>query len=354
MLDLDLEVRRPSMTLRCALRVSPGERVAVVGPSGAGKTTLLEAAAGLVPLTAGRVVLDGRVLSAGGRRPYRVAPHRRRIGLLGQDPGLFPHLSAGDNLAYAHRGDDQELAGLARDLGVEDVLDRRPARLSGGQAQRLALGRLLASSPGALLLDEPFTGLEPDLRSELGQLVSAAVVDRGIPAVLVTHDLVEAQAFAHRLGVLDAGRMLQLGDPHQVVRRPASRRVAELVGYRGFAAGPEEMLLGVHPARVRPGAHPDQGPVLSGVVTRASPAGGRWRVGLVLAGGTTVEAELDHPPAPGSPLDITLDDPPAFTTDGCLAPAVPGPPATFVHLTAYTRSDPQTSCCDRPSHAPRP
>ncbi len=128
-------------------------------------------------------------------------------------------------------GEAKELADL---LGVGDLLSVMPRRLSGGQAHRVALGRLLLAPCDALLLDEPYTGLDASLRRALTELVVTLVSRRNIPALLVAHELVDAQAFAHRLAVLDRGDILQVGPPGEVVRRPASRRVAELVGYLGF------------------------------------------------------------------------------------------------------------------------
>ena len=166
-------------------------------------------------------------------------PWQRRVGLLRQDPGLFPHLSVAQNLAYAPAsGGPSEVRELAALLGIGELLSAMPRRLSGGQAHRVALGRLLLAPCDALLLDEPYTGLDDGLRRALTDLVVSLVSMRNIPALLVAHELVEAQAFAHRLAVLDRGRILQVGPPGEVVRRPASRRVAELVGYRAFVPVP--------------------------------------------------------------------------------------------------------------------
>ena len=235
MLDADFEVERRDFTVRAALQVGPGERLALFGPSGAGKTTVLEVIAGLVQPSRGRVVLRGRVLTSTSPPRCALPPWQRRVGLLRQDPGLFPHLSVMQNLAYAPAsGGPAEVRELAALLGIGELLSVMPMRLSGGQAHRVALGRLLLAPCDALLLDEPYTGLDAGLRRTLTDLVVSLVSMRNIPALLVAHELVEAQAFAHRLAVLDRGRILQVGPPGEVVRRPASRRVAELVGYRAF------------------------------------------------------------------------------------------------------------------------
>jgi ABC-type sulfate/molybdate transport systems ATPase subunit len=359
MLDADFEVERRDFTVRAALQVGPGERLALFGPSGAGKTTMLEVIAGLVQPSRGRVVLRGRVLTSTSLPRCAVPPWQRRIGLLRQDPGLFPHLSVMQNLAYARAsGGPSEVRELAALLGIGELLSAMPRRLSGGQSHRVALGRLLLAPCDALLLDEPYTGLDAGLRRTLTDLVVSLVAMRDIPALLVAHELVEAQAFAHHLAVLDRGRILQVGPPGEVVRRPASRRVAELVGYRAFVpvsgssrwraplpradrraggsmakgplrdgplgdgsggeggtaiAGP---TAGVHPERVIGGAHSERGLVLAGVVTACRPAGGGWEADLSTQG-TTIGCRLPDKPADvGGSFIVTALDPPYFGADG--------------------------------------
>ena len=235
MLDADVEVDRREFTVRAQLRVAPGERLALFGPSGAGKTTLLEVIAGLVRPARGRVQLGGRVLTSTEHPKTFVPPWQRRVGLLRQDPGLFPHLSVRGNLCYGPGADPgRELAQVADALGISALLPAMPVTLSGGQAHRVALGRLLLAHCDALLLDEPYAGLDASLRRSLTELVAELVDAREVPAMLVAHELAEAQAFAHRLAILDHGQLLQVGAPDEVVLRPASRRVAELVGYLGF------------------------------------------------------------------------------------------------------------------------
>ena len=322
MLDADVEVDRREFTLAVALRVAPGERLALFGPSGAGKTTVLEVIAGLVPPRRGHVLLDGRVLTRTSAPRRAVPPWQRRVGLLRQDPGLFPHLSVRQNLEYGAgpRPDRARTERLAADLGLAGLLAARPAGLSGGQAHRVALGRLLLARCAALLLDEPYTGLDPGLRRVLTALVRSLAADRDIPVVLVAHELAEAQAFADRLAVLDRGRLVQDGTADAVVRRPASRRVAELVGYLGFVpypAGGRGAVAGVHPERVLPGAHEERGLVLSGQVRASHPAGAGWEAGLAV-GPDVVWCRL--PEAPGAEATVTVLDPPCFGADGVLLP----------------------------------
>jgi ABC-type sulfate/molybdate transport systems ATPase subunit len=348
MLDADFEVERRDFTVRAALQVGPGERLALFGPSGAGKTTVLEVIAGLVLPSRGRVVLGERVLTSTSPPRYTLPPWQRRVGLLRQDPGLFPHLSVLQNLTYASGGGGTaEVREMAASLGIAELASAMPRRLSGGQAHRVALGRLLLAPCDALLLDEPFSGLDESLRRTLTGLVASLVSTRSIPSLLVAHELSDAQAFADRLAVLDHGGILQVGRPGEVVRRPASQRVAELVGYLGFvpvrgrshladagrgkddrtptwgenapvaddatAAG---TTAGVHPERVIAGVHPQRGLVLTGEVVSLRPAGGGWEADL-RTGSTTITCRLPDKPATSSDtFAVTALDPPLFGADG--------------------------------------
>jgi molybdate transport system ATP-binding protein len=313
----DVEVDRREFTVRAALTVAPGERVALFGPSGAGKTTILEAIAGLVPARPGSA-RPGSVWL--GERPLDgVPPWRRRVGLLRQDPGLFPHLSVRQNLLYAASASAAELDPLAALLGIDGLLAAMPARLSGGQAHRVALGRLLLAHCDALLLDEPYSGLDAALRRTLTALVGSLVAARSVPAVLVAHELADAQAFADRLLVLDQGSVLQEGTPSEVVLRPASQRVASLVGYLGFVPVAGRGVAGVHPERVVPGADPARGLVVDGVVESRRPAGAQWEADLRV-GGTLITCRLPDPPP--AALTITILDPPYFSVPAA-ADAVP-------------------------------
>lgn len=321
MLEADVEVDRRDFTVRARLTVAPGERLALFGPSGSGKTTLLETIAGLVAPRRALVTLGSRVLTSTDKPVTQLPPWRRRVGLLRQDPGLFPHLSVRDNLLYSRRAPgasaEAELAELAGVLEIDGLLAAMPARLSGGQAHRVALGRLLLSHCDALLLDEPYTGLDVSLRRTLTDLVVSLVAQRRVPAILVAHELAEAQAFADRLAVLDQGRMLQEGAPDEVVLRPESLRVAELVGYTAFVPvpGSGQAHAAVHPDRVRTGAHAQDGLVISGVVSRCRPAGAQWDVEL-RAGGLSVTARLPEAVPAGQELEVTAISPPCFAADG--------------------------------------
>jgi ABC-type sulfate/molybdate transport systems ATPase subunit len=317
-LDADVEVDRREFTVHAALQVAPGERLALFGPSGAGKTTLLEAIAGLVQPRRARIELGGRVLTSTVPPVRSVPPWQRQVGLLRQNPGLFPHLSVRDNLCYALSAprSGTEVCDLAAVLGIEGLLSAMPARLSGGQAHRVALGRLLLARCDTLLLDEPYTGLDASLRRTLSDLVGSLVTERSMPSILVTHELADAQAFADRLAVLDRGELLQTGAPDEVVLHPASRRVAELVGYLGFVPDGKR-VAGVHPERVVAGAFYERGLVLNGTVTAFRPAGAGWETDLRISETTKVTFRLaGKPPAPGGEFVVTALDPPYFSADG--------------------------------------
>jgi molybdate transport system ATP-binding protein len=243
-LDARVAARRGGFELDAELRTVPGEVLAVLGPNGAGKSTLLRALAGLVPLTGGHVRLGDRVLddaAAGARTP----PERRRIGVVFQDYLLFPHLTALDNVAYGLRAQGLRRAAARRAaapwldrVGLADQAGLRPRQLSGGQAQRVALARALVLAPELLLLDEPLAALDAGTRLSLRTDLRRHLTSYGGPAVVVTHDAVEAMVLADRLVVLERGRIVQQGDPAEVARHPRTDYVASLVGvnlYRGTA-----------------------------------------------------------------------------------------------------------------------
>jgi molybdate transport system ATP-binding protein len=235
------EVSRGEFLLRADVTATPGEVVALLGPNGAGKTTLLRAAAGLLAVDSGTVLLDGTVLDDPGRGVF-VPPERRRIGVVFQEHRLFPHLRVLDNVAFGLRAQGIGRAAAhaaARDwldrLALDQLVRRRPVRLSGGQSQRVALARALACQPRALLLDEPLAALDVQTRAEVqGELREHLAAFAG-PAVLVTHDPVEALLLASRLVILERGAIVQEGSPAEITGRPATGYVARLVGMNLYA-----------------------------------------------------------------------------------------------------------------------
>jgi molybdate transport system ATP-binding protein len=315
LLSVDVEVERRAGVVSARLDVAAGERLALFGPSGAGKTTVVEAVAGLVRLRRGVVLIGGSTAAAGGAaRRTALPPRLRGIGLVRQPTTLFPHLTVEQNVAYGAGAGD--VAGLLERLGLADLRSARPAALSGGQRQRAALGRALATPYRVLLLDEPLSAIDGPTRGELRELTASAAEARQAAAVLVTHDLPEAQAFATTLGIIDAGAVLQLADPSTVVRRPATRRVAELVGYTGFVPAGGDGWYAIHPDRVVPAAEPARGVVLAGTVVWSRPHGARHECRLAFGDGDPVDVRLDEAHAVGAALTVTALDPPVVPSGG--------------------------------------
>lgn len=226
--------RRDGFRLDVALQAEPGEIVAIMGPSGAGKSTVLAAIAGLVRPTAGAIRIGGE--DAASAHSF-VPPHRRGAVLLGQEPRLFPHLTARANVAFGlrargvrrHDAEREADDWLAR-VGVASAGARRPAELSGGQQQRVAVARALASHPRVLLLDEPLTSLDPETAGEIRALLQEQLTASGATAVVVTHDIVDAVAVASRLVVVEGGRVTQEGLVRDVLAAPATRFIATIAG----------------------------------------------------------------------------------------------------------------------------
>ncbi len=247
-LDAEIRLARNGFALDVKLSVKPGETVAILGPNGAGKTTLLRALAGLIPIE-GRVELDGDVLDDSESHRH-VPTEQRRIGLVFQDHVLFPHMSALDNIAFGLKAQNKRDASrIARDwldrAGLGHRAGAKPRELSGGQAQRVALLRTLATEPRLLLLDEPLSALDVTVRAEVRRELSRQLATFNGVRLLVTHDPLEAIAVAERLVVLEAGRIVQSGTPEEVTARPRSRFVADLAGVnllRGHAHGGEIVL----------------------------------------------------------------------------------------------------------------
>jgi len=249
-LEAAVRVRRNGFMLEVTLTAAAGETVAVLGPNGAGKTTLLRALAGLEDME-GRVVLDGEVLEDTAQGLF-VPAERRHAGLVFQDHVLFPHLSVVDNVAFGLRAQGRTQAGaVARgwldEAGLGDRADALPRELSGGQAQRVALLRALATEPKLLLLDEPLSSLDVSIRAEVRRELTRRLAAFSGVRVLVTHDPLEAMALADRLVVLEQGSVVQSGTPDEVTSRPRSRFVADLAGVnlvRGHARGDHIGLAG--------------------------------------------------------------------------------------------------------------
>jgi len=234
-LDARVGVDRGRYTLEAEVHADAGEIVAVMGPSGAGKSTLFGALSGFVPLDTGFVKLDGVTMDAAAG-PH-VAPRDRGVVLLGQEPRLFPHLTARENIAFGprSRGTARTAARADADVWLEQVGlaglgARRPAELSGGQQQRVALARALATSPRVLLLDEPLTSLDPETAAGIRALLLEQLRVTGTTALVATHDAADAASLASRLIVLENGRVTQTGPVQAVWDAPATPFVTIVAG----------------------------------------------------------------------------------------------------------------------------
>jgi len=356
-LTANFVVERRPHGISAQLQLQGNSKLALFGPSGAGKTTIIEAIAGLARLRSGWIQLDSEILSqASPRLKHKVFKHKalwqRDIGLLRQPPGLFPHLSAIENITYSPRQPHENLeaplplSDLLELLGLTELASEMPYRLSGGQLQRVAIARTLYSPFKLLLLDEPYTGLDTSWKHALTKLIIDEVDRRHVPCILVTHDLSQAQEVADQIAVIKDGRILQLASSDEIVRRPASKEVAELVGYQSFVAVPpydnkdnKEVILAIHPQKVIPGDHRDLGVVLHGMVTALKPSGVVWEVEMEVSQPNSTRATITfaynrsidrvvvdtlmqgdlHP---GRWLTVTAIDPPRIPTS-----SIPGPEA---------------------------
>ena len=211
----------------------------LLGPSGCGKSTVLRAICGFEPIQAGEITLDKQVVSS---PETTLAPEKRRVGVVFQDYALFPHLTNAQNVAFGLRGLSKKDALLKAEewlerVGLKNVGSRYPHELSGGQQQRVALARAMAPEPELLLLDEPFSNLDVDLRERLAGEIRDILKANGTTALLVTHDQFEAFAIADDIGVMVDGRLVQWDSAYNLYHRPASRFVASFVGYGVFVPG---------------------------------------------------------------------------------------------------------------------
>jgi iron(III) transport system ATP-binding protein len=233
------------------LAVVGGEIVALLGPSGCGKTTLLRTIAGFERPDAGRVEIGGRLVAAEGAW---VPPEGRGVGMVFQDYALFPHLTVAENVGFGlpRRDRAQRVPALLALVDLCGLGERYPHELSGGQQQRVALARALAPAPRVVLLDEPWSNVDPQLRAELRDEVAAVLRPLRVTALLVTHDREEAFSLADRIALMRDGEIVQVGTPEELYFAPADRWAAEFVGAGNLlpgraASGSVETPIGVFP-----------------------------------------------------------------------------------------------------------
>ena len=234
MLRVEVHTRLGELELDVALEVRAGECLALAGPSGAGKTSVLRVASGLLHPESGRVECDGETW-LDTERGIDVPPEGRRCGYVFQEYALFPHLTAWQNVAYPLRGmrrsDRREHAqALLERFGIGGLSDARPRTLSGGERQRVAVARVLARRPGVLLLDEPLSALDARTRAGAARELESVLREVEVPALLVTHDFAEAARLGDRVGVVDAGRVVQDGTATELAATPRSAFVADFTG----------------------------------------------------------------------------------------------------------------------------
>lgn len=293
-MSLQVEASLEARNFNIALDMAPGETLAVLGPNGAGKSTLLSVIAGLLKPDAGSATLNGRTLFDFSSTPDRwLAPHARGTALLAQDPLLFPHLNALENVAFGPRStgvSKAESRSIARHwlaaTDTELLADRRPGELSGGQAQRVAVARALAAGPDLLLLDEPMAALDIHAAPLMRRLLKHVLADRS--AIIVTHDVLDALMLADSVIVMEDGQVSEAGATREVLNRPRS----------GFAAGLAGLNLLTGTARAE-GVETRYG-LITGTAEEQLPPGGPAAAAFRPA---AVSVYLD-PPHDGSPRNM--------------------------------------------------
>ena len=296
---LHLDVRVDDRDVGVELTVAAGETVALLGPNGAGKSTVLAAAAGLLRPDVGTIKLGGRVLFDRTAGTW-VPPHRRGIALLAQDARLFPHLTALDNVAFGLRAagaSRQEAAERAarwlEEVGMTAYGHRRPRELSGGQAQKVAIARALATEPAVLLVDEPLAALDVEAAPDVRDLLRRVTHDR--TTLVVTHDVLDAALLADRVAVMHDGRVVEEGETTRVLSRPTSDFGARFAGLnlvRGVAIDGDLRM-------------PD-GRLLHGIAE--SPlADGAPAAAVVSPSAVSIHLEAPHG-SPRNSLDATVSD----------------------------------------------
>ncbi len=307
------------ITEQLSFQLQAGEIACLLGPSGCGKTTVLRAIAGFNPLLSGSISQNGQVISD---LNFTLPPEQRGIGVVFQDYALFPHLNVFDNIAFGLSGRSSSekkkaVQSLLKLVELPDISSRYPHELSGGQQQRVALARALAPKPKLLLMDEPFSNLDTDLRRQLALEVRSILKDQGIAAIMVTHDQEEAFAISDKLGILANTQLQQWGTPTELYYQPLNPMVAGFVGKgelfdaeclsettvqtelgkiefaEPFGAKPGKQLsLFIRPVDIRPSL--EQGGVMARVEQKEF-LGNSVVYQLILPSGRQIESEIFEP-----------------------------------------------------------
>lgn len=318
MLRLNLSVGRTDFSVRASLAVGAGEVLCLLGHSGAGKTTLVRALAGAEPAQ-GSIEIDGRAL--GG-----LAAFQRAIAMVAQRPSPLPTGRVRDQIAFAsaHGRITAATETLIDDFDLRALVNRPGRHLSGGESQRLAIVQALASTPAAVVLDEPLSAQDPGRRPQLGRRLRQIARERGLPVVWATHDVQEAQRVADRVAVLVRGGVVLEAPVETMLDAPPSWPVARLLGYEGWAPAGPDAAYALHPDRLRLGRAGADEVALVGRVDEVRPYGGGHlvRISLSPAGDAAVALGGSVPaPAEGDPVSIAAPRPPRLPWCGRGAPA---------------------------------
>jgi multiple sugar transport system ATP-binding protein len=291
------------------LEIADGELMVLVGPSGSGKTTALRMLAGLEAVDGGEISIGDRVVNA-------VSPRDRDVAMVFQDYALYPQMTVRDNMAFGLRRRglersevDRRVSETCATLGLDTLLDRRPRELSGGQQQRVALGRALVRRPQVLLMDEPLSNLDAQLRVQARGEIRRLQSEVGTTMVYVTHDQVEALTLGDRITVMNDGALEQVGTPEELYERPANVFVGGFIGSPGMSFLPAEdgVVVGVRPEHVRPWEDGLVGPI-EGRVAFVEALGRETLLGVDTDAGARLVAAVEGRPAftVGEPIRVGL------------------------------------------------
>jgi multiple sugar transport system ATP-binding protein len=328
----EVEIRAVSKAFKGApaisdlsLKVGDGEFVALLGPTGAGKTTTLRLVAGLEMPDSGSIRIDGRDVT-------KDPPADRDVAFVFQQYSLYPHLTVFENMAFALRAPIRrvpeadirvKVEEVARLLHIETKLQNKATQLSGGQMQRVAIGRALVRSPSIYLMDEPLSSLDAKLRGEMRLELKRIQTDLGATILYVTHDQTEAMTMASRIGVIEAGRLMQIGTPREIYENPINAHVAARLGQPAINLLPANIFTGTPPGATTIGARTEHLTIgqgtgdVSATVTRVEHLGDQSHLHLDLGGQPVVT--LSDPEAKlgaGDVVSLRLDNPLFFDATG--------------------------------------